>query len=454
MADVPGKEEALPATTAEEPAVVEASPTTTKLLREEDVWLPHIGGIATVTFLSNGVTAAELIKDKLLQVAKANPWICGHLAEAKPTGFNLVSPIDAQAIVIDRCYNTADDDTINSRTEFTQLVQKLQPYRLKNGRLCVGKREETLFQVTVFNIKKDSESAILVEMSHSIADGQTYYQIFNMLSVDIPVKQLTVERKLDLGMMGETYKDIVGEKEALFPFSATYMCKVMCMMIGLFGGGGCKPRLYAVDKEKIKRIKHDFSREKAATEDVSISQKKSHTSTSVNYLTTNDIMVSAFANAVQPTLLEMIINFRGKLPGLTVEDAGVYEGSVFFSASQDYETPEAIRATMNGIYETPRNIKRLSFDRKSGELPNCAGLMKDTFALASNWASFARDLNWGTGVTQILHVPIESFFWPAVIFFKPIPGEIAALVFSRRPLHFDGPINPFYEDELFPEMFA
>ena len=55
------------------------------------------------------------------------------------------------------------------------------------------------------------------------------------------------------------------------------------------------------------------------------------------FISTNDCLVSAFANALRPTMCMMAANFRGKATGLDADDAGNYEDWVY-----DYDPPPPI----------------------------------------------------------------------------------------------------------------
>lgn len=75
------------------------------------------------------------------------------------------------------------------------------------------------------------------------------------------------------------------------------------------------------------------------------------------FISTNDCLVSAFANALRPTMCMMAANFRGKVTGLDADDAGNYEDLIEyydFSKTND-ENPDA---QLTCDYANPALIRR------------------------------------------------------------------------------------------------
>ena len=71
-------------------------------------------------------------------------------------------------------------------------------------------------------------------------------------------------------------------------------------------------RLWSSPRSPVKRLAYRFTGSPA---------KKSI----VPFVSTNYCLVSAFANALRPTMCAMAANFRGKVSGLNDDDAGNYE---------------------------------------------------------------------------------------------------------------------------------
>ena len=56
-------------------AKVSSEASSTPLLNEESEWNAHMSGIVTITFLKGDV--GSLLKRRLVEIARANPWLCG-----------------------------------------------------------------------------------------------------------------------------------------------------------------------------------------------------------------------------------------------------------------------------------------------------------------------------------------------------------------------------------------
>ena len=69
----------------------DGAPAETALLPEETQYASMMAGIVTVTFLetkSGGTaleTVADMLRARLQEVARSNPWLCGHLQRDKPS---------------------------------------------------------------------------------------------------------------------------------------------------------------------------------------------------------------------------------------------------------------------------------------------------------------------------------------------------------------------------------
>ena len=53
-----------------------------KLMEMEENWVPYLDGITTVTFF-DGPPPLEQLKDRLVKVVQASPWLAGKLVKRK-----------------------------------------------------------------------------------------------------------------------------------------------------------------------------------------------------------------------------------------------------------------------------------------------------------------------------------------------------------------------------------
>ena len=76
--------------------------------------------------------------------------------------------------------------------KYEKLLQKIEHFNVKKGLYCLNKNE-VLFKVNIIKIG-NNKFAIMVSISHILADGYTFYTIYNMLSMDSEPRALEAER--------------------------------------------------------------------------------------------------------------------------------------------------------------------------------------------------------------------------------------------------------------------
>ena len=158
------------------------------------------------------------------------------------------------------------------------------------------------------------------------------------------------------------------------------------------------------------------------------------------FISTNDCLVSAFANALRPTMCMMAANFRGKAMGLDADDAGNYEDLIEyydFSKTND----ETLDAQLACDYANPALIRRSVQGTPYARAVTTATLSNADFlfrvgkiGVTTNWSTFAKPLDLFKGSTQVLHLPILD--WPkanpagllgSLLVFRPHKGRLAVM---------------------------
>ncbi|CAJ1344683.1 unnamed protein product, partial [Effrenium voratum] len=260
-----------------------------RLLDEEGSWIfLLLRGMTTVSFCQ-GELPITWLRDRLARLLAANPWLGGRLVrkseavylsfgcEADERHLQLLGP-DVIQITADMPYELISQQVSGSRAE------------VRSGMDCLQNPREPLIRVSLC-CEAGDRFALIVSLSHIIADGYTYHRLFHMLTNrSVPVVALNPCRKLEFH---ERRLKALGRKEYEFIYSPQYVLN--CLMSKVFFGKP-KCRAYLVDPEKVKQAK---AREGAA------------------FVSTNDILTSMFANAVGARVCSMAVNFRGRLPGLT-----------------------------------------------------------------------------------------------------------------------------------------
>src|SRR5580692_1757099 len=160
---------------------------TVNLLKFESVQLKS-PTITRVTFYE-GNPPLQHIKGKLTEIFNDNPWLQGRLTSRNG---KLVLRYLKTSRVIDPFLRVVSMPVLSFDMGFSDLVKALRDLVIKRGSLCVNK-EEDLFRVIVARISED-KFALIVSMSHVIADGHTFYQVYKMLSTRESARSLIVDR--------------------------------------------------------------------------------------------------------------------------------------------------------------------------------------------------------------------------------------------------------------------
>ena len=182
-----------------------------------------------------------------------------------------------------------------------------------------------------------------------------------------------------------------------------------------------------LDKDKIEAekqtYKSDKDNKKNAVGNENDDPKEEKEEVEPAFVSTNDIVTSWFLQQTQCTFGFMAVNFRNRLEGHTHQHAGNYEHVIFYYPP-DYETPQRIRKSHTGFYESEKHDKQdatTTTTENTGEtfvwkravtlsttsVPSfaCHANKHTHWALVTNWSSFAQDANLPQCVEE-LHAPL------------------------------------------------
>lgn len=358
------------------------------------------------------------MKTRLNEIVKANPWLNGRLVKDKNIGDGLYLKYAA----------TAPNDNshllnpVGSKQKKLLKVDSTMSYfdicsavtgtcaEVQAGSACVGK-EENLVSVTVIADRSspDDSFALIFSLSHVIGDGWTYYRLLSMLSVTESVAAMNCTRKHKIAKDAAT---AIGAKEYAWQTGTPVIFNVVGSMIF---GKKALIKCYQLDLDQIK-------------------ERKAHASNNmgVNFVSTNDIVVSQWGRLTKSRILLMPLNFRSKLPGYVADDAGNYEGSLVFQPDT-CETPMDIRATLESVKDNSRTYAMGGPRKDRRPLPGTCETLRCDLAMVTNWTfSCFQELNIH-GCEQKLHLPqINVSFIPfnMGVIFRPQKKPI-----SYRVLH-------------------
>jgi hypothetical protein len=146
----------------------------------------------------------------------------------------------------------------------------------------------------------------------------------------------------------------------------------------------------------------------------------------VPFVSTNDVLTSAFGKAAESRIMMFAINWRGRLEGVGTNLAGNYEGGLIFDPAS-LESPANIRKTLNQkcpMLRVPMTMP----------LPGVCEAMRMKLSLYTSWA-FPLDfkLPGCDNLEYDLHVPLEADApIDMCIVFWAKPGRLACLYMCPR----------------------
>jgi len=411
----------------------------TPLLKFESNWMMQYQWPITTVQIYEGDAnaAAEFLRGRLAEVARLNPWMGGKLIKDPKRHGKLIA----------LRYNPGGEESPPPVDEMFEFVVddakgfEVGPYEelaeaLKASEACVPngngliKSGRPVCKLTV-SPRKDEKGgfAVIFSMSHTVADGHTYYAILNMLSSAAVPFAMKAERdeKFQDGMPRQ-----IGEE-----FYEAMLNPGLPMMVHYLGiwakAKRVKPLCFFIDEDKLKAAKESAAGAGAEGEEPA------------PYVSTNDIVTSGFGRAVNARMLTMAINFRGRMDGLTAERAGNYHSGLIWGPD-GYATPNKIRRALDG----PPPLSR-------GSLPGGCCVTGNWTAMISNWSSLSRGHLDIPGCAQTLHLPYlntKEMMEDSCFVFKARPGEVAVMLFLQNATLADVKKELPLGEPVSPEIFG
>ena len=361
---------------------------------------------STVTFFAGDpVAAAAALASRVADVAALNPWLASVLDYDDAGALACFYPATVDAPLF-----RVVDAPLARTTPYGAAVAAVDAALVATGEACAG-TGAPLFRVSLVPDRDDPTGrfAVVVSASHVLVDGHGFYAVHNMLSADAPLRALSPERRFDVPAKMRAAAG--GEPSLMAACPPGFLARFVFGQVWaalfprtVFAGFYVDGAWLAAQKQR----------------------------TRLPFVSTNDCVVSAFLNCLQPDCALMAVNFRGKLEDFEGEDlAGNYEDLVTYTRGS-YETPDLIRRSVAGpLYKRaggrapPSNVEHLGA----------------TYGAVTNWSTFARPLDLGRGAAQDLHLPL--FDWPkacpacvfgSLVLFRPSAGRVAAMVAGTRAL--------------------
>lgn len=341
-----------------------------------------IESITTITWFE-GSPPMDFLEARVGEILALNPWLTGRFvkvdgrvgiryfmapAAPRPPYFNVLRPGDAAS-------EQAPKQRRIKPSSMDKLDRIFARYCVKTARQSINK-EEPLFRVTVVQRAAD-RFAICVSLSHAIADGRTYYNVYRMLSGDEQPRALIADR--DQSKVDEILK-YTGEDEK-FLTSMGFIMNLIGTLLFLKNG-----YLHTRD------LRESWIAEQKDT----VQRPAAENGDKTSFVSTNDILTSLFFRRTNCDLALMAIDFRDRV-GISDDYVGNYEAVLFYQRG-DYETPQLIRASLaEGRYKRVVTGKIL---------PSFTKRLNASFAAVSNVAGLYCSVSLA-GCKELMH----TFYW-------------------------------------------
>ena len=405
-----------------------------QLLKDEGGGLLMEEGITTVTFYTgNFRSSSEAVRAQFAQVVAANPWLAGRLVKEKG-GVLVRHPVNTDGMIESLFTATSADDASAAfkhtpRTAYVDICTEMYKSKVVvvgSGYSLLGKDKP----LTLLTLAESAPGAfaLIFSMSHVVGDGRTYYEILKMLQPGAAVRELPSTRVMTFS---ESMKDMCGRKELEWVDSASAAFMYTFAMLPLMMGCAKKPRCYAfsLDAERLAAAKAEGA-----------------AAGGVPYVTTNDILTSGFFNECNARIGMMGLDCRDRVPGISKDLAGNYVSALVLG-------PE--------VFATPATLRKMyaSTPYKTTVRPRpgcCCG--NKTFAMVTNWSSFAGAIVPLEGCEMVVHLPVKNpayVLWDLMIPFTSGPqGEKGVIIWTvsadEAGLRQALPVGESVSKELFP----
>ncbi|KAJ3283409.1 hypothetical protein HDU76_008476 [Blyttiomyces sp. JEL0837] len=315
-----------------------------------------------------------------------------------------------------------DVKSTDSFAHVSYLIHHRTKCVIKKG-TAAHSNQSPLFKVTVLLNHQVGELAVVLSISHTIADGHTYYQIYNFLDQNAVVRALTVERNLEWDKeVGKLFPD--HQRDGNFaPGFGWYPYMLITVILGvlcyLFRAGVLfwrkeNPRtIWEIDSQWIKEEKKRYS---------GLSMAGTSNDVTPSWVSTNDCLTSWFLKASKSQYGIMMVNTRKRMPNVCDDHAGNYTGFLYLD-EESFADPTLIRRSITGTV-----LQRVSRLYREGFAHPRTFPMR--LGLVSNWCTFYKNVQLD-GCTLVRHQPAmddEPVPFSTCLIFAPREGDVAVII--------------------------
>ena len=273
-------------------------------------YLADIPPITTLTWFTGRYDNARIqLEQRMKAIISKNLWLQGSITFSSYIKCSCTLSYSNTALVKDDIDITNNLTTIEaslspisydmSLSEQNNTLLKSNVY--KTDVFIKNSPNEPLFKATIIPCSKNPNDkfALVVQFSHVVGDGATYYKLMHYLCSDVEIEQLIPQR---IHNSDELQRKVMGKSEANYLSSFGFTCMGIVGMI----------------ENQVKRVlpyEYSFLDE---SKKKSIETVKEHAAkmSGLEYVSTNDILVSHLMQNSTSEYGLMAINWRDRLPGL------------------------------------------------------------------------------------------------------------------------------------------
>jgi len=380
--------------------------------------------ISTLTWFRGDYQAAHLFLEQRLQtILDRNPWLGGRVVKIRhKKGSNKKRPSLVYGKKNHSVHNflfVHNDTAVARTTPLEELAPALcHCALLKNG------PTQPLLQVSLIPCRDHPTQhfALVLAISHLVADGHTFYRIYSMLcsSRSSNMESLVCQRIATTAAQ---------QAQAMGPENYHYVAKpnLGYFAIRLYGylrakttmgrrRNSCRGVFVRVNAERVESEKKRHAAAAAAAAN----------GTPPPFVSTNDILTSWFFQNCHCTLGVMFFNWRNRLPGHTDRHAGNYESAIVYRIpAGDAATPRLVRQSLRAFRRTVS---------QSQALPTTVEFLTNrhtAIATATNWASLMMTTTAADDDDKSIPHCTEELHLPLLHDAAPRPTTVCLMVIFR-----------------------
>ena len=401
------------------------------LMDHESYIMPTMPSITTITKLK--IKEGDIVphlRAKVTEMIKQNPWLAGRLTRTSASlkvdfRYNATcSPDIANEHLSIVKYEEEDDDMT-----YGQYLKSFHKYSVLRGGQCINNSHGKLFAVTIVYSTNSDDVYLVFSLSHMIADGFTFYQLYNMLDSSTPVRPLEATRST---LYEPELVKLFGKEHASWHHN-------WFIPVGLLACSFFRPRMQGY----IMKVSNEWlEKQKAAFQTRQTNENSTSSGNKPEYISTNDILTAWHNKISGGNVHVMALNLRNRVPIFTNEMAGNYENTMIYNTPCDGHTPEAIRRSLE------------TFQNNSNTMPGALKTLLRNGSLTTNWSSFYKQIKLSTSITtgatkadmvdstlgcqQIVHLPLmtaeEMSVWREFMCIFQLDAEHKGLLIYTRKL--------------------